>query len=452
MSISSYFIIGIIIPLSFLSFGFSSCLEPPASPSDQRYYVDSSRMGEPLEIVWAVPRDTLDFSWYNITPYMFGDNIVFAYDSRLHCVKKSTGETVWIAKTESSIGTYTPMKSTELLEDGNGGIIHITRDFVQCVSLQNGSTKWRVDAEQSASFSFNMDKRSCSETHLFVTYCGRFDNRNKDQGIWAINKSNGSILWKTEIFPNDTLIDTWSSSPCGTAYRNGRVYFGTREWPGDDGNSYGGTMFCLDAMSGKILWQTRTPGPGPDIQGHQRWDLMKSGVILGSPVPLDDGSVLAWAGLYLIKYDPNGKILWRKTVHIDGSVTDGNTTNPHIENERFYYTNNGSGMAAYMFCYDMRSDNVLWKQFMTPLGDSQTEGAGFPIQIDGDRVYKTTDASLLIGFNKYSGVIEWATNLNMVLPTKRYFERSLFGVRVEGEKVYFITANHLVCAQRKNKS
>lgn len=119
--------------------------------------------------------------------------MVFAYDSRLHCVVKATGGTVWIAKTESSIGAYTPQCVAELISDGNGGIIYITRDFIQCVALADGTTKWRVDAEKSASFTIYADNNSCSATRLFIGYRGRFDNQHKDQAIMAVDKSTGAI-------------------------------------------------------------------------------------------------------------------------------------------------------------------------------------------------------------------------------------------------------------------
>lgn len=236
--------------------------------------------------------------------------------------------------------------------------------------------------------------------------------------------------------------------PFGARYHNGRVYIGTKEYPGTDGNAYGGTLFCFDAENGALIWKTRTPGPGPDIQNYEKWQLMKSGTIYQSVVPVADG-IVAFAGVYLIKYDYNGKILWRKAVHDNGSVSEGDHANPLVDNDLMYMANNGSGTRAFMFCFDLTNESLRWMQFMNPLGGSQTQGDGFPMQIDGSRIYKTTEAGLMIGFNKLTGVVEWASNLYYVLPKGRGYEDFLFGNIVEGDKVYFITAKHLVCAQRK---
>jgi len=437
-----------IIPLLF--YLLASCGECPVDPQDsQRYYVDSSLVGEWLDTLWVTPRDTLDYSAYLCQPFMFNDNIIFAYDSRVHCVNKKTGATVWIAKTESAIGTYTPQQCDELISDGRGGIIYITRDFVECLALSDGMRKWRVDAENSAAFSSLVNSKSCSGTHLFVSYRGRFDNRDKDQGIWAIDKSSGTVLWKTQLYTNDTLVDTWSTYPSGTVYHNGYVYVGTREYPGYDGNNYGGTLFCLNAFNGSITWKRRMPGPGNDIQFYERWDLMKSGTILQQVIPTDDG-IIAFAGYYLVKVDYQGNIVWRKgIVHDRGSMSEGSKGNPHVSDGLIYMVNAGKGDHAFMYAYDIATETIRWQSHLDHREGTSNSRS---VYLDGNRVYTVTDAGRIAVFDKFTGRMEWQSSLNYVLPKGRWFENCLFGYMIEGDKVYFITANHLVCAQRKKKS
>ncbi len=85
--------------------------------------------------------------------------------------------------------------------------------------------------------------------------------------VLAINKVNGELLWKTQVDNHPDAIITQSA----VVYGN-KVYVGVSSQeegsaafiPGYQCCSFRGSMVCLDAATGKVLWQTFMT---PDVDG-----------------------------------------------------------------------------------------------------------------------------------------------------------------------------------------
>ncbi len=89
----------------------------------------------------------------------------------------------------------------------------------------------------------------------------------------GINKNNGSLLWKTQVDNHPDAIVTQSA----VVYGN-KVYVGvasleeaTAANPFYPCCSFRGSMVCLDAGTGKILWKTYTAPEGKGFSGNAVW-------------------------------------------------------------------------------------------------------------------------------------------------------------------------------------
>ncbi|MBD0255856.1 MAG: PQQ-binding-like beta-propeller repeat protein [Cytophagales bacterium] len=91
--------------------------------------------------------------------------------------------------------------------------------------------------------------------------------------VLGINKNNGSLLWKTQVDAHPDAIVTQSA----VVYGN-KVYVGvasleeaTAANPFYPCCSFRGSMVCLDAGTGKILWKTYTVPEGKGFSGNAVW-------------------------------------------------------------------------------------------------------------------------------------------------------------------------------------
>jgi outer membrane protein assembly factor BamB len=85
-----------------------------------------------------------------------------------------------------------------------------------------------------------------------VIYATRSDNYNYRSYMYALDASDGSILWQS-----DTLIDECSSESCSFT---------------DEGNLIVGNLFdiiCINATSGETIWQTPRPLAAPASGGQE---------------------------------------------------------------------------------------------------------------------------------------------------------------------------------------
>jgi polyvinyl alcohol dehydrogenase (cytochrome) len=80
---------------------------------------------------------------------------------------------------------------------------------------------------------------------------------------WALNPNNGKVVWKTQVGPGGTL----GGIEWGTATDDTRIYVPISNFPSipyalqpSGALVNGGSWSALDPKTGKILWQTGTPG------------------------------------------------------------------------------------------------------------------------------------------------------------------------------------------------
>jgi polyvinyl alcohol dehydrogenase (cytochrome) len=140
---------------------------------------------------------------------------------------------------------------------------------------------------------------------------------------WALNPTNGDVLWKTQVGPGGTL----GGIEWGTATDGSRIYAAI----GSAGPSYTlvpsgttitwGSWSALDVKTGKILWQVADPTPGTIDTGAVS---VANGVLYAG----------SYSGKMYALDASTGKILWNFIS--GGSVIDG----PSIVDDFVYW---GSG-------------------------------------------------------------------------------------------------------------
>jgi polyvinyl alcohol dehydrogenase (cytochrome) len=139
---------------------------------------------------------------------------------------------------------------------------------------------------------------------------------------WAFNPDNGAVLWSSMVGPGATL----GGIEWGTATDGKRIYVAIangahKPYPLIDGSSTtGGAWSALDAMTGKILWQTADPTGAIDTGA-----VSVAGDVLFAP---------SYSGNMNALDARTGKTLW--TFASGGSVIDG----PSIAGRTVYW---GSG-------------------------------------------------------------------------------------------------------------
>lgn len=435
------FLFYLIIISGLTPFIFSNCED---FSSTGPYIIDTNSRGETLDIIWSVKHDSIDAT-SSILNCIYGDNLLLCYDRYLHLLNKKTGATIWkVISTHSNRNASAGANVDDFIPVGTNDFIYIAIRYVERRSLIDGSLIWRYEPPNNdVASSRQVNKDSQSDKYLYLT---TVDSHQ----LYCLDKETGVLLWSKPLMPDDGSVYFSSSRLSPAMYYNGRVYVGSREYPPSKGLIRNGSVYCLDALTGNLIWKSIMPLPDNSIQNYEKWNLLNNNEIETLISPVKDGFIVG-VGYILIKLDTLGKILWKKAISIDGNLSSYDAVNPLIDNNVLFRTNNG-GSKAFIYAFDLNSENIKWISWMNPFNSMQTEGAYTPMQIDLNRVYKMTDAQWLLGFNKFSGSLEWATNLDFVLPKGRGSEFCLSPAFVEnGNTVYMVLEDHIVCAKRRGK-
>ena len=128
---------------------------------------------------------------------------------------------------------------------------------------------------------------------------------------WAFNPNNGKVVWQTQVGPGSSL----GGIEWGTATDGTRIYvpisncFGIPYTLPSGATANGGSWAALDPKTGKILWQTATPGSCLSGFGQP------AGCMALGPASVAGGVVfagsMATTGQTMFALDAsNGNILW----------------------------------------------------------------------------------------------------------------------------------------------
>ena len=159
------------------------------------------------------------------------------WDGNYYCFDEVTGEEIWNFSTEGN-AQATPAYDNERVYFTTWIYGQTYGGNVYCVDANTGELIWDQN---------EIINNCCSSPTIYgdIVYVTTYNFYGKGE-IYALNKNNGSILWKEEIHPTD-------STPA-VAY--GNVYV--------TGGCYGYSdlqTYCFDAITGELKWNT-TPEDG----------------------------------------------------------------------------------------------------------------------------------------------------------------------------------------------
>jgi outer membrane protein assembly factor BamB len=189
--------------------------------------------------------------------------------------------------------------------------------YVYCVDADTGVEEWRTILTQNAcgSVSFGDEEGVCYVT----TY--NFDGNG---ALYAIDTSNGSILWETSIARTD----------CTPTYAYGNLYIA--------GGYQSGRLYCYNATTGDMSWSTR----GYEVYGLGDWTqsvAVADGVVFTGakalyPTIAEDQSYF-WGFDCTYAVDAyTGDILWKQ---------EGGGASPAIFDGTVYTIDNHGSVYAY---------------------------------------------------------------------------------------------------------
>lgn len=162
---------------------------------------------------------------------------------------------------------------------------------------------------------------------------------------WGPNKN---VVWKAPV-PGAG----WSSPVVG----GGKVYLTTAAGPG--GSAKGPVSLwavCLDAATGKVLWDTEVFKPD---QNAVRAKHAKNSPASATPVLTADRLYVHFGHLGTAALDPAGKVVWRQT-GITYQPVHGNGGSPALVGDVLIFTCDG-GQNPFVAGLDANTGDIKWK-------------------------------------------------------------------------------------------
>jgi outer membrane protein assembly factor BamB len=163
--------------------------------------------------------------------------------------------------------------------------------------------------------------------------------------IWALDEATGKEKWAAEF--SDSRRVGYNDGPRGTpTFANGKLY----------AVSTGGTLACVDANTGKLLWEkSYTKDFGGSVPG---WGYTES-------VLVDDGKVVCTPGsasAALVALNANtGEVVWKTEVKNPGAARGyASMVKAEVGGVPMYVTLLGKSDTAGVVGVDARTGKLLW--------------------------------------------------------------------------------------------
>ena len=244
-------------------------------------------------------------------------------------------------------------------------------------------------------------------------------SRGGEDGVWALKEAGGKEQWFTP-FTATAKVGNNTNGPSSTpTVAKGKVY----------AVSLGGTLGCLDAKSGKKVWE-KNYGKDFGTKGLPIWGFNESVLVDGDKVicaPSSDTAALA-----ALKAD-TGEVIWKTSVGtVGGGAGYSSTIKATIAGTPMYVT--VLGQSAGIVGFDAETGKKLWQYNKSALGG--TAQIPTPI-VKGDNVWFSTGyggGSALLKITSKGG--EYAAEMVQTY-TERELKNHHGGMVLIGDYVYF---------------
>lgn len=243
-----------------------------------------------------------------------------SYRGFVYAVRQSDGELVWRHHPgqQRSASKFANQVTVSSWVQGSGdGRRRVARVYyanlngvVGALDAFTGEPVWRrVSGRGPGTEGRTLVFRSFESSPLVVGetvyVASRYHNVDSEAGLWAFDRRTGAVRWFCRLGSTDASKIT--SSP---SHADGRIFIG----------SYDGSVFCIDAESGEVLWRRSLGGEfysTPAAAGGKVYIGNKSNGFVYC-LDADDGTVL-W-GAFLGSSVYGSPAVWRGRVYV-GCVT-----------------------------------------------------------------------------------------------------------------------------------
>ncbi len=403
--------------------------------------------GLSLNLIWKskriFPFENYSGRFYKTKYAIINDNIIVGKDELIEMYNKETGSLVWSLKLKNyGTGENRYISMNDFIIENNF-VYFIERRFVYCIDITCGEIIW---TSKDFGSSFNMALRHTLDCHSpSAIFIGERATGTPNQYVYAISKTDGSILWKSENpLINTTHLDEGSTnrieSPSYSPISN-CVYVGSR--------SYGnlGSLISLDAETGEKKWETRFEIP--DSNASECNVDFPASYARYAPQILSDGIIIR-SGTYCTKLDFDGNILWQTLEHHNcdyGDTSEGGL----IFNNHYYNYSQGSNRSI-VYKINVNSGKLIWSNYLDNGNNDYNTIGNYTSYVVDDKLYKLADNGWLFGTNIETGNHDILINL----PAQEYEDPETGeiiksgchgGFAVEGDRIYYLGNDYLFCAE-----
>jgi outer membrane protein assembly factor BamB len=302
----------------------------------------------------------------------YGLAVFGSYRGRLYAVRQSDGREVWSHQpgNQRAAGKFANQVAVSSWIEGSGDDARrVARVFyanlngvVGALDLFTGDPVWRrVSGKAPGTGGRTLVFRSFEASPLVVgntVYVAtRYHRTDSEAGLWALDRRNGLPRWFCKLGTTDR-----SKIGASPTYSRGRVYTA----------SYDGSVFAVDARSGKLLWRRYIGGEfyssptvvGPHLyignktdgslyclrirDGSLAWSSVLGSSVYSSPA-VAGGAVFVGTSVDFVAVSENdGAVLWRiPTGKVFGSAS--------VLGDVVYFSDLGTTYGA-----DTKTGKVIW--------------------------------------------------------------------------------------------
>jgi outer membrane protein assembly factor BamB len=349
----------------------------------------------------------------NIADYTVADEKVFAmtFHGYLQCFDQQSGALIW----NQSLGGYTTWRYGELIKVAYGKVYAAQprESTLVCFDENNGTVLWQFQPPISSSIASKSPPTFwVSEGKVLTT----------GDGFYMLDATNGTLLWDSQSQPDVgfgvlTFVDNQvlTGSVVSVDADSGQVQWSTQiEGPlsvvvGDGRiilwNLYQNqTMFCLDQVSGDLLWRH-------DVEGQVYQPSLSNGMVF-----FGDVQAHLFTKEYLFAIDgTNGQTTWSSELGAQNFTFDPIALHTQMivraVGEKVYtgYTVSESGndqnvYEGAIYAFD-RNGNIKWTTSISNFASA--EGGGLSSITPTDEALYVIAAHDMHHLNLENGTVDW---------------------------------------------
>jgi|GEM_PF-2574034 len=440
-----------------LLFFIFSCDEPhdyKPEPDDPNIYPDVKN-GEALDLLWKaerfIPKPENHGDLQSLKFQIKDEKVIVARDIYVEAYNKLDGNLIWRTEVSPVIGDYSISfaRSDEIIYDKNS--IFIIGDYmIYKLDMISGELLWQTELK-GISFATRHESLCHSDDAIYITERGVDDPAH----LYAISKSDGSILWKTEDLIEERKVNPGGVlvlGPAAYSFSNNKLYLGTKL---HTQVTYEGSLICVDASTGEKEWETKVELDYTKniLNGINTSIIYNNSTAADTEPKIVEDGIIFRNGFSVSKINFEGDLIWSSFFYYNNNIGTNTQSGGELIGNKFYdfcYTpSNGS----YGGEFDINTGIMTWSGDLSSKLSKASLGF-FTHHYDPttSTLFILTDGMELVGFNIDTKQRTWDLNLGL----QQYWENDKWNkaecwgsYTVEGDRVYILGTKYIFCYQRK---